>query len=67
TSEPLLDKAFRPPTNSNTTHFLNSNTSNCEHSDGRRELERCQTAGDSRGKENVTEMRKSYNYNTPRY
>ncbi|GKV50263.1 hypothetical protein SLEP1_g56975 [Rubroshorea leprosula] len=29
----------------------------CEHSDGSRELEECQTTGDSRGKENVAEMR----------
>ncbi|GKV40604.1 hypothetical protein SLEP1_g48224 [Rubroshorea leprosula] len=29
----------------------------CELSDGRRGLERCQTPEDSRGKENVAEMR----------
>ncbi|GKU93256.1 hypothetical protein SLEP1_g6863 [Rubroshorea leprosula] len=29
----------------------------CERSDGRRELGRCRSSGDSRGKENVAEMR----------
>ncbi|GLT34082.1 hypothetical protein SLA2020_086250 [Shorea laevis] len=29
----------------------------CEHSDGRQELEKCQIARDSRGKENSEEMR----------
>ncbi|GLT69852.1 hypothetical protein SLA2020_419690 [Shorea laevis] len=29
----------------------------CEHSDGHQELENCKTTGDSRGKENVAEMR----------